>query len=388
MGRFARWAAKRGARAARGALGGPRATRRGVAKAVAAYLACALCSSYAVTAACTPASFMQPGQVVEVLKEAGAINLLSGGIAQPALAAGRLLAAQALSAAQGALGDDSLGEIADRLASEASYYFDEALGAAGDWAQAALSAPRPPDVAPSASGSAHVEWDERLWPQCVRLIDEPVSVDVALEAGQVIYFGLDGMGRTLRAVANVDASVLERSSGWRAGFAAGSDPAGWPAGRNPEVEVDFGDSTYRGYAYNRSHLIADSLGGYQAVFGDDGEVDRERSLTPRENLVCATRAQNVGSNGAGGAALGGMAYFEQLVRDYLAANPYCSVWYSATPYYAGDDDLLPTSVFVAARSCDGGLDVQGEVYNALPGYEVDYRDATLYDAAGAPVNPA
>ena len=67
-----------------------------------------------------------------------------------------------------------------------------------------------------------------------------------------------------------------------------TDPQGWPDS-NPKVQVHFPTGvSYKGYFWNRSHLIADSLGG----------------LPEENNLIAGTRAQNVGDNHAPG----GMAY--------------------------------------------------------------------------------
>ena len=127
-------------------------------------------------------------------------------------------------------------------------------------------------------------------------------------------------------------------------------PSGW--GHNAEVDIELIDgSFYHGYLYNRSHLIAKSLGGAEI----------------RENLVTGTRMQNVGdSNPAGG-----MLFCEQVARDWLVRNPDGWVLYSATPVYEGDE-LLCRSVIVDMRSSDGTLDMQVEVYNAALGYVIDY----------------
>ena len=115
-------------------------------------------------------------------------------------------------------------------------------------------------------------------------------------------------------------------------------PAGW--GHNREVDIVNPDgSTYHGAIFNRSHLLAKSLGG------DDADY----------NLVTGTRTQNVGHNDG-------------------------TVYYSATPVYEGDE-LLPRSVIVDVRSSDGELDLEVEVYNAVAGYDVDYATGR-FSAAG------
>ena len=136
-------------------------------------------------------------------------------------------------------------------------------------------------------------------------------------------------------------------------------PAGW--GHNREVDIVNPDgSTYHGAIFNRSHLLAKSLGG------DDADY----------NLVTGTRTQNVGDNTGQN---GGMAYTEGLARDWLRHND-GTVYYSATPVYEGDE-LLPRSVIVDVRSSDGELDLEVEVYNAVAGYDVDYATGR-FSAAG------
>lgn len=81
--------------------------------------------------------------------------------------------------------------------------------------------------------------------------------------------------------------------------------------------------------WNRSHLIADSLGG--------------RAF--RRNLIKGTRMQNVGANDG----KGGMAYTERKVVNYLYKHQKASVYYSAKPIYK-DNELIPRSVIVDIKS--------------------------------------
>ena len=75
------------------------------------------------------------------------------------------------------------------------------------------------------------------------------------------------------------------------------DPAGWDDNEKVSIEL-VGGRVYHGYLFNRSHLLAKSLGSTETL----------------ANLITATRTQNVGSNNAGGTGMGGMAYTEQLAR--------------------------------------------------------------------------
>lgn len=79
------------------------------------------------------------------------------------------------------------------------------------------------------------------------------------------------------------------------------DITGWPDD-NPRVGIDLGSGdACNGYLFNRSHLIAKSLGG--------GDVP--------ENMVTGTCTENVGRNQPSG----GMAYAETLARDWFDGTP-------------------------------------------------------------------
>lgn len=144
------------------------------------------------------------------------------------------------------------------------------------------------------------------------------------------------------------------------------DPVGY-GGNNKKVEISYDvngdgvieagkgnpDKGYSGWFYNRSHMIADSLGG-KAI---------------RENMVTGTRMQNVGWNDG----KGGMAYTETKARDYLktpkAKN--CPLYYAVSNNYVGSE-LLPRTTTVNIQSCDKSIDEQVVVDNVAPGYTINY----------------
>lgn len=150
------------------------------------------------------------------------------------------------------------------------------------------------------------------------------------------------------------------------------DPVGY-AGNNKKVDIVFdangdgvieknkstNDRAYSGWFYNRSHLIADSLGG-NAV---------------RENMVTGTRMQNVGWNKGGE---GGMAYTEEKARDYLSSpqSKNCPLYYAATPNYVGSE-LLPRTVTVNIKSCNDSINEQVVVDNVAPGYTINYMTGSF-----------
>lgn len=128
------------------------------------------------------------------------------------------------------------------------------------------------------------------------------------------------------------------------------DPAMWPHNFRAEIACPDG-SVYHGWFWNRSHMVARSLGG----------ADEAR------NLVAGTRMQNVGGNDGEG----GMAYAETRARDYLKAHPDGWVAYRVTANYLGME-RIPRTCTVESLSDDGSIDETVVVYNAAKGYSIDY----------------
>lgn len=182
-----------------------------------------------------------------------------------------------------------------------------------------------------------------------------------IKVGKVSYSKLDSLGRTQQVTAKVTYKMVADSRGWREDMPAEADQiTGW--GHNRKVTVSLSNGrTYNGYAYNRSHLLADSLGGH----------------AQRTNLVTGTRMQNVGNNDQRDP--GGMAYTETLARDYLYKHRSGWVYYRATPVYKGSE-LVCRSVYVDIKSDDGSVDQRVEVYNAMRGYKVDYASGEITES--------
>lgn len=176
------------------------------------------------------------------------------------------------------------------------------------------------------------------------------------ENGLFEYGEGDKLGRTTTATAVVTWRSIEKSAGTREKFEKGSNPSGWPS-KNPKLEIDLPNGKkYHGFAWNRSHLIADSLGG--------------RAF--RWNLITGTRMQNVGANDQ----KGGMQYIENKVIEYLKFNQDDKVFYRAIPHYVGDE-LIPRVVEVQALAESGRLNERVYTYNILPEYKINYMNAEL-----------
>lgn len=177
---------------------------------------------------------------------------------------------------------------------------------------------------------------------------------VNYQPGQFEYGGLDHLGRATSAYGVIDGGV--RAAAKDEESQPKENPSGW--GQNAKVSgVKLPNGkTYRGYFYNRSHMLADSLGGVET----------------KVNLVTGTRMQNVGANNG----KGGMAYTETKVRNFVDQNPQCPVKYLATANYNADE-LVPRTVTVDVLSCDASINEKVLVYNVMPGYTINYNDGSF-----------
>ena len=200
------------------------------------------------------------------------------------------------------------------------------------------------------------QWSMEQYPDYYRVVGKAI-IDSDVQPGNIEYTGLDSLGRTQRVNGNITYQMVEKSKGWREKFDSDADKiSGW--GHNEKVEIDYGNGLiYHGYMYNRSHLIADSLGG----------------AAKRVNLICGTRPQNALQ---GHGRIGGMAYAETKARNYLNANHNGSLYYCAIPVYVGNE-LVPRSVYVEMKSDDGSIDESVEVFNTANGYTINYNDGTF-----------
>ena len=169
------------------------------------------------------------------------------------------------------------------------------------------------------------------------------------EKDGINYGGLDSLGRPTYATAKITKAIIDREKTENR-QPIDVDPSGWPS-HNPKKKIINSDgSVYNGYFYNRSHMIADSLGGDAIV----------------ENLITGTRSQNVGGIDHNG----GMAYMENKIRDYFKHHD-GYVYYTVQNEYK-DDELIPRYSIVNAKSSDGVIDECVKVLNVAHGYTIDY----------------
>lgn len=206
----------------------------------------------------------------------------------------------------------------------------------------------------TATGSYEpTEYDAARYPDAYRIDGKAIISQNDLRPGDIEYT-YDRATKTqsvhaLLSYENYEYGKRDRES------ISDIDPIGWPA-KNGQASVTFHDgTTYNGWFWNRSHLLGHALGG----------ADEEK------NLVTGTRAQNVGKNNK----QGGMQFAEETARDYLATHENGTLYYFVTPVYLSGENI-PRSVFVDMRSDDGSIDMHIEVFNAMPGYDIDYVNGT------------
>ena len=114
---------------------------------------------------------------------------------------------------------------------------------------------------------------------------------------------------------------------------------------NPKYE------TYKGWFWNRSHLIADSLGGPSEPY----------------NAITGTRPQNVGARDN----QGGMRLPESRAYDYIYANPKKRLLYDVIPLYFDTNDLVPYAVQVTLYN--GDIKERYITLNIAYGYQINYK---------------
>lgn len=199
------------------------------------------------------------------------------------------------------------------------------------------------------------KWNPSTAPEYYIIAGQAVqsALDTAPKTPGVTYSGVDANGRVGRASALISKQMRDEGSERKRNDLP--DPAGYK-GNNQRVEIPAvdGGKPYRGYFYNRSHMVAKSLGGRDAL----------------ENLVTGTRMQNVGMNDSSNP--GGMAFTETEARDWLDKNPTGTIQYVVTNAYVGSE-IMPRSTFVDIRSSDGSIDQHVEVFNTAMGYTIDYN---------------
>lgn len=177
--------------------------------------------------------------------------------------------------------------------------------------------------------------------------------DSDLQNGQM-DFKLDSYGRSSTARGKLTYQMFEQSKGKRQGQPL--DPPYWPKNFKTEIHYGLTNRTYHGYMYNRSHSIADSLGG-------------EATYTSKANFTTGTRPQNVGAN-----QKGGMRYAEEMVENYWKehVNTNEIVHYQVEPMYKNNEGI-PRGSIIDIKSSDNVLNKRIVVINDVEGMKINYE---------------
>lgn len=330
-------------------------------------------SNYLTAGLTTATNFTSPTRIVRTIGNSGLLNIATGGLAAPTISSLSEISGSALQKIGGTLGFESWSAKGEELKAKAESYFNQTGGDVIKQAKDLIPSKNVSNNTSSTNDASqpftgHTDWNNNQYPDYYRVIGKAKIVrDLYPEdAGGVYYSELIGQSKkTGPAYGVITYKMVADSKGYRESFEKDSDPSGWyanPADRssawNSKVKIErSGKTPYNGYMYNRSHLVADSLGG--------------RAF--RNNLVTGTRTQNVGIGS------GGMAYTESKVRDFFKSERSDIVYYSATPIYVGNE-IIPRSVIVEMKSSNGELDEEVEVFNAANGYTIDYNTGSFANA--------
>ena len=209
---------------------------------------------------------------------------------------------------------------------------------------------------PKKSNLGYPEWSYDQYPDYV-VENGPAIIDESKfpEKGRINYTGKDSLKRTQAVYGTITYKMVEKSANeTRPDFKPNDNPSGWS--KNKKVTVETSTGTYDGWFWNRSHLIADRLGGEATS----------------DNAITGTRMQNVGNR----SNTGGMVYIEEIATNYLKENKDKFLYYSATPIYK-DDELIPRYVIVNVKSEDTTLNKQVITFNYQNGYTINYHNGSF-----------
>lgn len=168
-----------------------------------------------------------------------------------------------------------------------------------------------------------------------------------------IRYSHDVLGRAGMARAKLTYQMYAESKGKRQGDPL--DPARWPQNGEVSIHHSLTDRIYNGYMYNRSHSVADSLGG-------------EITYSSEDNFTTGTRTQNVGADHKGG-----MRAAEITVENYWKEHPNTNeiVHYQVTPVF-NDNEYVPRGTIIDIKSSDNELNTRIVVINTAEGFAIDY----------------
>ena len=214
---------------------------------------------------------------------------------------------------------------------------------------------------PTSTSNTNIDelvWDETIAPNYYVITGPADFENESLNVKEGTYeLWQDDLGRPSLVTGNINYSM--RKDGAERDRNNLPNPLGWP--KNKQVEITFADGTiYHGWLFNRSHLLAKSLGGPDT----------------KQNLVTGTRTQNVGNNNEDG----GMGHTETEAREWLDKNKDGTILYEVEPLYVNNDPI-PRAVAVDIKTSDGTIDEHCITYNYAKGFDIDYATGEWKEAA-------
>lgn len=360
--------------------------KRHAKKAVIGYALATAPLGYLTTAVATHIPVSNPQAVVTKLVDGGgingALNIVTAGLFKPVSEGAKMLVGKGQEAIGDLTNNDDLRDKGQYVQEQASKWFDGSSEIANKAQQLVVNtkdaiqkATSQTKVQPtkkdeqteqSINGLADsMKWDKKVAPNYYVVVgNADIDYDNFGGPGSITYSQVDSLGRAQTAYGHLNYDLVNgEKSQKREDFSNKQEDllAGWQYltnGRNPKVVIKSTTSTKKIYdnrMYNRSHLIADSLGG----------------KATKENAITGTRTQNVGEDNHGG-----MAYMESILRKFFKEKTDVTVYYQVKPLYNGNE-LLPRSVEVNVKASDGSIDQKIIVYNTANGYNIDYNNATV-----------
>lgn len=317
---------------------------------------------YVNTSLTTNIPITQSTEVLRKFAQSGGVNMATMGIQKPLANGLKYIAGSATKFAGNIVGSKDMKDLGDSIIEKSNKWFNYGKNLANKKIEEVTEIAKDKVNTSSKKEDNEIKWNAKKSPNYYEVIDTSFNEKSFIETdfsgmkkGQTKYSPLDEKGRTGEVKAIITYKMVDDSRGTREHFTKDSDPSGW--GHNSKVtikEID-SDKKYNGYFWNRSHLLADSLGG-SAI---------------RENLVTGTRMQNVGFG------KGGMAYMESKLRDFFKDSTNNVVYFKATPIYLGSNDIVPYYVDLQVYSSDGSIKEKVRVYNTANNYEIDYEKGTF-----------
>lgn len=312
---------------------------------IATYLIGLLPVNYIMTTITSNVNPANIDQVISVVKDRGVVNALTAGVATPAFNTVKYVGGQLFNTVGGMINSTNWKERGEAWLKDAKSVFEQ-----------------DGENTKQVSVDYANDWSFEKFPDYYQIVSETTNFDgmEIPQLGEIIYSDFDELGRTQTAIGNITSEMVAERKGQRESWESNSNPSGWPSTvglKNQEVTIEWKNgSVYHGYFYNRSHLIANQLGGEAS----------------RRNAITGTRTQNVG----GVNQKGGMRYPEQKAVDYLSQGNR-SMLYSVQPAYV-DNELIPRYVIVQMQSNDGSINETVVVYNTANGWTIDYLTSHYY----------